>query len=97
MVKTARQAKANKRNMSRRFEGITARSRQSFKLFQQPRFVLAGYWRCARCKFLLRGVLRVRNDTLCRRRGGTGRRAGLKIQYSQECVGSSPSAGKSIS
>src|SRR3954454_17420845 len=27
------------------------------------------------------------------RRGGTGRRAGLKIQYSQECVGSNPSAG----
>ena len=31
---------------------------------------------------------------LQRRRGGTGRRAGLKIQYSQECVGSNPSAGK---
>ena len=39
----------------------------------------------------------VRNFTpSCRRRGGTGRRAGLKIQYSQECVGSSPSAGNSI-
>jgi hypothetical protein len=30
------------------------------------------------------------------RRGGTGRRAGLKIQYSQGCVGSIPSAGISL-
>jgi hypothetical protein len=28
-----------------------------------------------------------------RRRGGTGRRAGLKIQYQQWCVGSTPSGG----
>ena len=31
-----------------------------------------------------------------RRRGGIGRRAGLKIQYSQECVGSIPTAGTLI-
>ena len=28
------------------------------------------------------------------RRGGIGRRAGLKIQYWQQCVGSIPSVGK---
>ena len=31
-------------------------------------------------------------ETFCRR-GGIGRRARLKILYSDECVGSSPSAG----
>ena len=38
---------------------------------------------------------RVRCETVAfaGRRGGTGRRAGLKIQYSRECVGSNPSAG----
>src|SRR5947207_14640818 len=35
----------------------------------------------------------MRNGSETSRRGGTGRRAGLKIQYSQECVGSNPSAG----
>ena len=29
----------------------------------------------------------------CRRRGGIGRRARLKIWYSYECVGSTPSVG----
>jgi hypothetical protein len=36
----------------------------------------------------------MRNGSETSRRGGTGRRAGLKIQYSQECVGSNPSAGR---
>jgi hypothetical protein len=36
----------------------------------------------------------MRNGSDTGRRGGTGRRAGLKIQYSRECVGSNPSAGK---
>ena len=31
------------------------------------------------------------------RSGGTGRRAGLKIPYSQECVGSTPSSGTTLS
>src|SRR5256886_9235539 len=35
----------------------------------------------------------MRNGSETSRRGGIGRRAGLKIQYSQECVGSIPSAG----
>jgi hypothetical protein len=30
------------------------------------------------------------------RRGGIGRRAGLKIQYWQQCVGSTPSVGMDV-
>ena len=44
----------------------------------------------------LRGCGDAGRLTHCRRRGGIGRRARLKIWYSQECVGSSPSAGKRI-
>ena len=44
----------------------------------------------------LRPTNPMRNGSETSRRGGTGRRAGLKIQYSQECVGSNPSAGSTF-
>ena len=42
--------------------------------------------------------MNIRCETVAKpsRRGGTGRRAGLKIRYSQECVGSNPSAGRAF-
>src|SRR3981081_3659001 len=45
------------------------------------------------CNFTCARRIRCETVAFTGRRGGTGRRAGLKIQYSQECVGSTPSAG----